>query len=46
VEYAFCPRFTYFQLVLGIDQREGSVELSKLGALFTADMQPQTKITK
>lgn len=23
VEHAFCPRFTYFQLVLGIDQREG-----------------------
>ena len=23
VEHAFCPRFTYFQLVLGIEQREG-----------------------
>ncbi len=23
VEHAFCPRFTYFQLVLGIEQHEG-----------------------
>jgi len=34
VEYAFCPRFTYFQLVLGIDQREGKRGTVQTGRAF------------
>ncbi|MCW3996318.1 MAG: CRISPR-associated protein Cas4 [Candidatus Bathyarchaeota archaeon] len=34
VEYAFCPRFTYFQLVLGIEQREGKRGTVQSGRAF------------
>ena len=34
MEYAFCPRFTYFQLVLGIDQREGKRGTVQTGRAF------------
>jgi len=34
VEHAFCPRFTYFQLVLGIDQREGKRGTVQTGRAF------------
>ncbi len=34
VEHAFCPRFTYFQLVLGIEQREGKRGTVQSGRAF------------
>lgn len=34
VEHAFCPRFTYFQLVLGIEQREGKRGTVQAGRAF------------
>jgi len=34
VEHAFCPRFTYFQLVLGIDQREDKRGTVQTGRTF------------
>ncbi len=34
VEHAFCPRFTYFQLVLGIEQREGKRGTVQSGRSF------------
>lgn len=34
VEHAFCPRFTYFQLVLGIEQREDKRGTVQSGRAF------------
>ncbi len=34
VEHAFCPRFTYFELVLGIEQREGKRGTVQSGRAF------------
>jgi len=34
VEHAFCPRFTYFQLVLGIDQKEEKRGTVQTGRAF------------
>ena len=46
VEHAFCPRFTYFQLVLGIEQREGKRGTVQAGRAFHSRHSTRNKTYK